>query len=97
MKRNAETVRKIGTGHAAAMGRLGIKELRAAAFPSESNIAQASEPGLYGHPTQAEVTESHRPDDPGDQTRATPDAAPTQNPPVSERGEPEDEREIDDD
>jgi hypothetical protein len=49
------------------MGRLGIKELRAAAYPELSNIAQPSEPGLYGHSTQGEVAESRRSDEHDDE------------------------------
>lgn len=51
---------KIGAGHAAAMLRLGLKELRAAAFHPESNVAQPSEYGLYGTRTPGEVAESRK-------------------------------------
>ncbi len=49
---------RIGDGHAAAMGRLGLKELAQAlpAFP-ESTIRPVEEPGLYGNPTQIMVTD----------------------------------------
>jgi hypothetical protein len=53
---------KIGEGHAAAMGRLGLRELRAAAYP-DSNVAQHPEYGLYGTKTPGEVAESRRADD----------------------------------
>jgi hypothetical protein len=46
---------KIGTGHASAMFRQGLRELRAALYP-ESNVAQPPEVGLYGTRTQAEIT-----------------------------------------
>jgi hypothetical protein len=47
---------KIGAGHAAAMGRLGFKELThniLPAFPQAQHIME--EPGLAGNPTQGEV------------------------------------------
>ena len=48
---------RIGDGHAAAMGRLGFKELAQAlpAFP-ESTIRPVEEPGVAGNPTPAIVT-----------------------------------------
>jgi hypothetical protein len=46
--------KKIGAGHAAAMGRLGLKELRNAASPSRESVAD-SEIGLYGTQTQGEI------------------------------------------
>lgn len=45
---------KIGAGHAAAMWRLGLKELRNAATPSREGVAD-SEIGLYGTETQGEI------------------------------------------
>jgi hypothetical protein len=52
---------KIGEGHASAMLRLGLKELRAAAVLSpDSNIVQPAEYGLYGTKTPGEVAESRR-------------------------------------
>lgn len=54
----------IGAGHLEAMGRLGLKELRAAAFFHDSNIAQPSEQGLYGTATPQEVMDSKVPDEP---------------------------------
>src|SRR5579859_7289233 len=49
--------RKIGAGHAAAMARLGLKELRNAANPSRESVADA-EIGLYGTQTQGEIAEA---------------------------------------
>lgn len=54
--------KKIGDGHLAAMARLGLAELRAAAAFPESNIVQPSVPGLYGVPTQGEVAAAREPD-----------------------------------
>lgn len=50
---------KFGEGHVAAMGRLGLEELRGALYP-ESNVAQPSEYGLYGTLTPGEVAEARR-------------------------------------
>lgn len=52
---------KIGAGHAGAMFRQGLAELRAAAFP-DSNVAQPAQYGLYGTRTPGEVAESRRAD-----------------------------------
>lgn len=52
---------KIGAGHAEAMLRMGLKELRGALYP-ESNVAQPGEYGLYGTRTPGEVAESRRSD-----------------------------------
>jgi hypothetical protein len=49
--------RKIGAGHAAAMGRLGLKELRNGFNPSRDSIAD-TEVGLYGTQTQGEIAEA---------------------------------------
>ena len=49
--------RKIGDGHAAAMLRLGLKELRNAFNPSRESIAD-TEMGLYGTSTQGEIAEA---------------------------------------
>jgi hypothetical protein len=49
--------RKIGTGHAAAMARLGLKELRNALNPSRESVAD-NEIGLYGTQTQGEIAEA---------------------------------------
>lgn len=45
---------KLGAGHAAAMGRLGLKELRNAFNPSKESVADA-ELGLYGTPTPGQI------------------------------------------
>ncbi len=50
---------KIGAGHASAMFRQGLNELRAAVF-TESNIAQPPEYGLYGVPLPSEIAEANR-------------------------------------
>ena len=52
---------KIGSEHLAAMGRQGLRELRAAMYPN-SNVAQQSEYGLYGTMTPGEVAEARRGD-----------------------------------
>lgn len=62
MGADAEKTRKIGDGHAAAMARLGLRELRGAMYPG-GNVAQHSEYGLYGTMTPGEVAESRRSDD----------------------------------
>jgi hypothetical protein len=49
--------RKIGAGHAAAMGRLGLKELRNAFSPSRESVAD-NEIGLYGTQTQGEIADA---------------------------------------
>lgn len=54
-----EQGQKIGAGHAAAMARLGLGELRGAIYP-ESNIAQQTEYGLYGTRTPGEVAEARK-------------------------------------
>ena len=51
--------RKIGDGHAAAMARLGLRELRELGNPG-GNVAQHSEYGLYGTLTPGEVAEARR-------------------------------------
>ncbi len=48
---------KIGEGHADAMLRLGLKELRNALNPSRESVAD-TEIGLYGTKTQGEIAES---------------------------------------
>ena len=45
----------IGTGHASAMFRLGLKELRELGNLHGSNIAQPTEMGLFGTKTPGEV------------------------------------------
>ncbi len=59
MKEKSESAPKIGEGHASAMLRLGLKELRGGLYP-ESNVAQQTEYGLYGTKTPGEVAESRR-------------------------------------
>src|SRR5262245_22213987 len=51
--------RKIGEGHVAAMGRLGLKELRNALNPSRESVAD-HELGLYGTETQCEIAKARR-------------------------------------
>lgn len=57
-----ESTPKIGTGHAEAMLRQGLAELRGALY-SESNVAQPAQYGLYGTRTPGEVAEARRADD----------------------------------
>jgi hypothetical protein len=45
---------KFGQGHASAMFRQGLSELRASLY-AESNVAQPPQVGLYGTPPQGEV------------------------------------------
>jgi hypothetical protein len=78
---------KVGEGHVAAMGRLGLHELRGMMYP-ESNIAQRAEYGLYGTRTPGEVAEARR-DDPGLQMGAG-DDGPAHSPEPSIRGGIED-------
>ncbi len=54
--------RKIGEGHAAAMLRLGLKELRNAINPSRESVAD-QEIGIYGSLTQGEIADAR--DGPG--------------------------------
>jgi hypothetical protein len=51
--------RKIGEGHLAAMGRLGLKELKNAFNPSRESVAD-NEIGLYGTQTQGEIAQARR-------------------------------------
>jgi hypothetical protein len=51
--------RKWGAGHVAAMGRLGLKELRNALNPSRESVAD-SEIGLYGTLTQGEIAQNRK-------------------------------------
>lgn len=46
---------KIGAGHASAMGRLGMRELRELGWFQNSNVAQPPEMGLYGTKTSGEI------------------------------------------
>lgn len=52
---------KIGDGHANAMFRQGLSELRASLYTG-SNIAQPAEYGLYGHQTPGEIAADRKPD-----------------------------------
>ncbi len=52
---------KIGSEHVKAMGRQGLRELRAAMYP-DSNVAQQAEYGIYGTMTPGEVAEARRGD-----------------------------------
>ena len=54
--------RKIGEGHAAAMFRLGLKELRNAINPSRESVAD-QEIGVFGTLTQGEIADAR--DGPG--------------------------------
>jgi hypothetical protein len=49
--------RKIGDGHAQAMLRLGLRELRNAVNPSRESVAD-NEIGLYGTMTQGEIAQA---------------------------------------
>jgi hypothetical protein len=65
MEKNVDNVKewwsdlRIGEGHVAAMGRLGLQELRNAANPSRESVA-GSEMGLYGTQTQGEIADNRR-------------------------------------
>jgi hypothetical protein len=50
---------KIGAGHASAMFRQGLAELRAAVY-GDSNVAQPAQYGIYGTRTPGEVAEARR-------------------------------------
>jgi len=52
---------KVGAGHAAAMWRQGLAELRGAFF-NESNVAQPPQLGLYGTRTPGEIMQERRAD-----------------------------------
>ena len=58
----SDGTRKIGDGHAAAMARLGLRELRELGNPG-GNVTQHPEYGLYGTLTPGEVAESRRGDE----------------------------------
>lgn len=53
---------QIGAGHASAMFRQGLAELRAALYP-ESNVAQPVQHGMAGTLTQGEIADAKKPDD----------------------------------
>lgn len=50
---------KIGAGHASAMFRQGLAELRGALYP-ESNVAQPTVYGIYGTKTPGEVMQEKK-------------------------------------
>jgi hypothetical protein len=52
---------KMGEGHASAMWRQGLRELRNVFYP-ESNVSQQLEYGLYGTRTPGEVAEARNSD-----------------------------------
>ena len=52
---------KIGDGHANAMFRQGLSELRSSLYTG-SNIAQPAEYGLYGHQTPGEIADDRKPE-----------------------------------
>lgn len=54
---------RIGDGHAAAMGRLGLAELRQALSHGHGSVEQPTGPGIFGAPTQGEIAEAR--DGPG--------------------------------
>jgi hypothetical protein len=54
---------KFGEGHVAAMGRLGLAELRNALNPSRESVAD-KDMGLYGSATQGEIANARK--GPGD-------------------------------
>src|SRR5688500_15597372 len=54
MSKDNDSAPKIGSGHAEAMLRLGLREARAMWYP-ESNVAQPDEYGLFGTKTPGEV------------------------------------------
>ena len=54
----------IGQGHAAAMWRLGLAELRNAFNPAVGSVAD-KEVGLYGTLTQGEIADARQGDGPG--------------------------------
>lgn len=76
---SSERTRKIGEGHAAAMGRLGLRELRELGNPG-GNMAQPSEYGLYGTMTPGEVAESRRGEE-----RDLEDESPQRDSPLADR------------
>ncbi len=50
---------KFGTGHAKAMARLGLRELREATMPFPESIAR-EELGTFGNPTPGEIQRERR-------------------------------------
>jgi hypothetical protein len=55
-----ESQPKLGAGHAEAMLRQGLSELRAALYNDGQSIAQPPQMGLYGTSTQREIYEGRR-------------------------------------
>ena len=47
---------KFGAGHASAMARQGLRELRGALY-TQSNVAQAPDYGIYGNKTPGEIAD----------------------------------------
>lgn len=54
-----ESTQKIGAGHASAMFRQGLAELRGALYP-ESNVSQPTVYGIYGTKTPGEVMQERQ-------------------------------------
>lgn len=73
--KNDDSKPKIGAGHAEAMFRQGLSELRGA-FYNESNVAQSPQLGLYGTRTPGEIADSRRPEErsPDEETKSALDA-----------------------
>ena len=78
-KRHPNQDPKIGSGHANAMLRQGLSELRASLYTG-SNIAQQPEYGLYGHQTPGEIAEDRKLDPTQTDPNRSPDEEPTQAP-----------------
>ncbi len=51
---------KFGAGHAAAMARQGLREIRGAMY-TQSNVAQAPDYGIYGNKTPGEIADERDP------------------------------------
>jgi hypothetical protein len=60
MSANEEPKGKIGDGHAAAMWRLGWREIRELGHFQGSNVSQPSELGLYGTATPGEISDNRK-------------------------------------
>lgn len=65
---------KWGSGHAKAMARQGLAELRGALYP-ESNVAQPTEYGMFGKETPGEVASSREGSSSRDEERSVLGAA----------------------
>lgn len=59
MRADEASAAPIGAGHASAMFRQGLSELRGAMY-QQSNVAQPAQYGLYGTRTPGEVAEERR-------------------------------------